>query len=243
MRKRIYVDNIKTNYWITDDGRCYNEKTDRWLKGSIRKNGYHCYLICYDQGKHKSMLTHRLVALHFIPNPQNKKIVNHKDGNKLNNTISNLEWVTSEENNRHARDNDLNSCGARKVYCFSPEKQLVATYTSIRSASDAFKTFSEDSLWYQLHKGEKSIYYGYYWSFDKELGKTNDKVLKKMNRLIYQYDLQGKFITSFPSAAVAARSMGKSAGNITSCCRGQRKTAYGFQWRYADDVFDINVMI
>lgn len=50
----------------------------------------------------KSQYVHRLVAIHFIPNPENKKCVNHIDGNKLNNHIGNLEWATHSENNSHA---------------------------------------------------------------------------------------------------------------------------------------------
>lgn len=50
---------------------------------------------------------HRLVALHFIPNPDNKPTVNHKDGNKLNNAKSNLEWATQAENNQHSYDTGL----------------------------------------------------------------------------------------------------------------------------------------
>ena len=53
-------------------------------------------------GKHMSVSVHRLVALTFIPNPENKPTVNHKDGNKRNNTIDNLEWATVEEQNHHA---------------------------------------------------------------------------------------------------------------------------------------------
>lgn len=50
----------------------------------------------------KSFYIHQLVAMHFLPNPEQKKCVNHKDGNKLNNLSTNLEWVTYGENNEHA---------------------------------------------------------------------------------------------------------------------------------------------
>ena len=59
------------------------------------------------EGIRRKFLVHRLVAETFIPNPDNKKEVNHKDGDKSNNSIDNLEWVTKLENMRHAENNKL----------------------------------------------------------------------------------------------------------------------------------------
>ena len=55
------------------------------------------YSITFDNGEHKEMLAHRLVAYAYLNNPENKEYVNHKDGNKLNNCVSNLEWATATE--------------------------------------------------------------------------------------------------------------------------------------------------
>ncbi len=61
----------------------------------------------YKDGSRKNFLIHRLIATHFIPNPENKPQVNHIDGNKINNNIDNLEWVTPSENTQHAYDTGL----------------------------------------------------------------------------------------------------------------------------------------
>lgn len=77
------------------------------LKLSKNSRGYYRFAIGKD-GKFKTREVHRLVATHYIDNPKNKPCVNHKDGNKLNNHYSNLEWATHSENNQHAHDIGLN---------------------------------------------------------------------------------------------------------------------------------------
>ena len=76
------------------------------LKPDIAQNGYYRMTLCKG-GKKKQQYLHRLIAIHFIPNPYDKPQINHKDGNKLNNSIDNLEWVTAQENTIHAYKNDL----------------------------------------------------------------------------------------------------------------------------------------
>lgn len=107
-QKPIIINDIVTNYLIDENGQIFNTKTNKYLKGSIKNTGYKMALLSID-GKKKDYAIHRLVAEAFIPNPNNKPVVNHKDGNKLNNCVSNLEWTTYSENRTHAVKTGLSS--------------------------------------------------------------------------------------------------------------------------------------
>lgn len=87
-----------TKYWVTEDGRVWSERSNRFLKLCDTADGYKVVGV----GNRKSERVHRLVAMVYIPNPENKPEVNHIDGDKTNNHMSNLEWVTGKENVRHA---------------------------------------------------------------------------------------------------------------------------------------------
>ena len=88
------------NYLIYDNGDIFNLNTKKILNGSIGENGYKYYRLSKN-GKKKMFYAHRLVAEHFIDNPKNLPIVNHIDGNKLNNNINNLEWISYSNNTKH----------------------------------------------------------------------------------------------------------------------------------------------
>lgn len=89
------------DYLITNQGRLINRKTG-FVKQPFLKLGYLRYEI-NREGTYISISQHRLLALNFIPNPENKPEVNHIDGCRDNNSLNNLEWVTSKENSQHAR--------------------------------------------------------------------------------------------------------------------------------------------
>lgn len=90
-------------YSVSDDGQVRNDRNGNILKQVMANSGY-CRVRLWDCGRGKNYSVHRLVALAFLPNPDKKPEVNHKDGNKANNEVSNLEWVTGVENKRHCRE-------------------------------------------------------------------------------------------------------------------------------------------
>ena len=84
-----------------------NGKRPGLLTLTKQKSGYRYAMIQLSNGKQKNCRVHRLVAEHFLPNPDNMKEVNHKDGNKDNNRADNLEWCTRSHNVKHSFDTGL----------------------------------------------------------------------------------------------------------------------------------------
>ena len=87
-------------YAITEDGKVWSYKSNRFLKPYKNSGGYLRVALTKDWVK-KQFTVHRLVAEAYIPNPENKPQVNHKDENKENNNVDNLEWMTAKENNNY----------------------------------------------------------------------------------------------------------------------------------------------
>jgi len=98
---RIYINGEPTKYTINRYGDVYSEISHKVLKPFKNPQGY-CLIDISHEGKTYTRQLHRLVALAFIPNPLGLETVNHKDGDKSNNAVTNLEWMTRLDNVRHA---------------------------------------------------------------------------------------------------------------------------------------------
>lgn len=132
-------------YEVHSSGIVRRKDTKRVLKGCIT-SGYRSVKLTYDNSKQKRLYVHRLVAIHFIENSdiKNKIMVNHKNGNKLDNRVENLEWVTPRENNLHyyrnakaAAKEKKNGGKAIPVIQYTLSGKKIAEYSSMNQARKA----------------------------------------------------------------------------------------------------------
>ena len=98
------------NYLIHRDGRVQNKKTERFLKPQKYKTGY-SFIALSKNKKQKFFLLHRLIAIHYIPNPDNLPIVDHKNQKNTDNRIENLRWCTHSQNSRNCKMQKNNTSG------------------------------------------------------------------------------------------------------------------------------------
>lgn len=129
--KQVYVENIgEKKYFVSNLGRFKNSKGKIMSNYKVNENGY-IRVYIYN----KTYALHRLIALAFIDNPENKSQVNHIDGNKINNSVNNLEWVTNKENQIHKHQKGLGNNFTRKILQFTLDNIFIKEHTSIALAS------------------------------------------------------------------------------------------------------------
>lgn len=165
------------NYEISNFGNVRNKKTKRILKPSISNRGY--YLVALsNKGKLHTYTIHKLVMEHFNRCAFDYEVINHIDHNKFNNKISNLEYVTQQENVKLAFKNNK---------CESIIKQ---------AKNNIIKAF-------------------------------NSKKIK-----VNQYTKENEFVKTWDSIREIERELNISNSNIVACCKGKRKYAGGYIWKY-----------
>lgn len=124
-------------YAIDENGNIINKSNpNKLMKLSNDKDGYKKLSIVNDDGIERTVRAHRLVASVFIPNPENKPVVNHKNGIKYDNRVENLEWATIAENTQHSYDNGLQVSKASTPLLIYLDNNLISIFPTFISLSE-----------------------------------------------------------------------------------------------------------
>lgn len=138
MEEKFILLPFDTKYAISNKGNIINVKNGKQLKTRINKNGY-LEVQLSTKGIRKNYRIHRLVGIVFLDNIENKPYINHKDGNKLNNNLYNLEWCTAKENDNHSRKKYL-KIQNKPIKAISIETNYIICFESLSECARYFNT-------------------------------------------------------------------------------------------------------
>lgn len=154
------------------NGKSYqNVSPERILVNVLGKRGYYTVHLIKDRGG-KRLTVHRLVAIAFVPNPENKPQVNHINGIKTDNSIKNLEWATNQENIQHSYTvlkrvpgmlGKFNKGNSKPIFQYSLEGEFIKKYASVAEAARCLG--GNLSNYAYCARGKTETAYGYRWSY------------------------------------------------------------------------------
>ena len=258
------IDGYGDNYQVSNKGRV--RSIDRFVshgrhgkifrKGKIRKlmttkHGYYQVSLKYD-GKTSTQLVHRLLAIAFIDNPDNNPCINHKDGVKSDNNISNLEWCTYSENIIHAIDLGLNEKASgenaqnnMRVVQFDFCGNRISEYYSATKASECTGIGRSNIC---RAAREHKIAGGCIWMYEtklREMSKREFEIcIQKINESSYVFtndkkkilklDFDGNILDEYESLSSAGESMNLDISTISKVARGKRRSSGGYVWMFAE---------
>lgn len=228
---------INQHYEVSNFGRVrsFKRRKMKYLKPCPRgHSGYICVRLQFDDGHHKDYSIHNLVAMTFIPNPNNKPYVNHKDGNKKNNHIDNLEWVTASENTLHWY-HELGAIENRgkRIYMYSKNGNYIREYRNAKFAGTELN-IDPSSIIACAH-GQRKSAGEFLWSFEKK--EKIDAFVDSKLIPICEFNKYGELVACFDSISSASRMYNLNTANITGVCKKRRgfNEVFGRVFRYKND--------
>lgn len=155
-------------YQISNYGNVKSLKNNKIkiLKPQIDGCGYY-QVFLYKNKKAKKYKVHQLVAKYFVSNEENLKVVNHKDGNKLNNNANNLEWCTHSYNNKHAYDNKLKTPCFKIIYQYSKNNKFIKVWNGALEIERCLKINNSNII--QCCKNKRKTAGGYIWKYKENV--------------------------------------------------------------------------
>ena len=209
---RELILNNFSNYVINDSGN--NEKSiwsirkNKWLKPFTHNSGHLNFYLVDDCGKKTCNGLHRWLAKAFIKNPNNYDVVHHKDHNPKNNRIENLQWISK-----------ANHCSLHHKGIPFTENHKMKISVAKKGKESPLKgiPFTEN------HKMKIS---------EAHIGKPRPDVSENLSKAVAQYTKNGELIAIYKSLSQASEKTNCPISNISSCCRGKRKSAKGFIFKF-----------
>lgn len=221
----------------------YGHTIKRPLKQRLNRNGY--LVVILNHKKHQYYVgVHILVAKTFIPNPEHKPQVNHKDGNKTNNHVQNLEWNTARENVQHAIRTGLKNpqvlkgrfgkdhSASKPVLQYDIKGNFIKKWDSRIDAAH-FYNFNSAMI-SNCIAGRWQSCKGFIWKEYTE--PILSHIIVNRNNyspyIVKQYDLEGNLLHVWENyEQIIKHNPAYKKPSLSSCCHGKQKTAYGYIWK------------
>lgn len=231
---------VKSLSHMKKNAKGYYLSKEKILSQNKTSKGY--FLVTLSKGNiRKTFSVHRLVAIAFIPNPYCLEEINHKDENKANNFVDNLEWCDHKYNSSYGnRAKKIRETLINKNHC----GEEIFQYTKFGEFVRKFQSCAEAQRITGINNicacanGKMSRVGGYIWVKPpmtyKEWEKNYSGNFREKERIVEKFDKNGNFIEEYRSASDAARKNNLNISNIANCCRGVKnvKTVGGFIWKY-----------
>lgn len=225
-------------YRVSNLGRLYSVRRNKFMS-FYDQHGYKRLKI-EKNGKEQDFAIHRLVAFAFLPNPDNLPFINHKDEDKENNRVSNLEWCTAKYNSNYSL--------SKPVAQYTKKGELVAVYLSAKEASK-WTGIDDATIGCVVCGLRAKSAGGFLWRFIEKgqyvdvnnmayfTGLPFKRIFKDCRRPVRQYTKEGIFVREYQSASDAGKANpNTSQGSISSVCNKAYKTAGGYIWCHSHDV-------